>query len=760
MKSTGEMAPDPVSTSEIDALLAGLHHDPHAILGAHPGPDGTVVRALRPLAKSVSLVLDDGSRVPMRHLHQGVFSATVEADLTRDYRLAVDYSSGPELIGDDPYRHLPTLGEMDLHLIAEGRHEELWHALGARVVPELGGTAFSVWAPNARGVRVTGDFNHWDGRAHPMRSLGSSGVWELFVPGLASGEKYKFEICSPDGSWHRKADPMATYAEVPPATASVVFESSYEWADQAWMSARAQIDPLRQPMSVYEVHLGSWQPGLSYRELADELVSYVKDRGFTHVEFMPVAEHPFGGSWGYQVTSYYAPSARFGDPDDFRHLVDELHQAGIGVFVDWVPAHFPRDSWALARFDGTSLYEHPDPHRGEHPDWGTLIFDYGRREVRNFLVANALYWLEEFHIDGLRVDAVASMLYLDYSREPDQWTPNVLGGRENLDAVSFLQEVNATAYKRSSGIVMIAEESTAWPGVTRPVHLGGLGFGLKWNLGWMHDTLAYLARDPLFRRYHHNELTFSMMYAYSENFVLPLSHDEVVHGKGSLLGKMPGDDWKKFASLRALFAYMWAHPGKQLLFMGSEFGQRGEWSQENGLDWAALKGPQHSGLRRLVDYLNAAYRRHPALWRDDFAPGGFSWIDANDAMGNVISFLRSEDDGPPLVCVVNFSGEPHYDYRVGMPKTGLWREVLNTDAVEYGGSGVGNLGSVRTQAQPWHGRPASAVLTVPPLATVWLVHDESGNQSPPKAASVVTKDDAQGERPADGRGTGSTDTGA
>src|SRR5712691_145098 len=686
MKSTGEMAPDPVSTSEIDALLAGLHHDPHAILGAHPGPDGTVVRALRPLAKSVSLVLDDGSRVPMRHVHQGVFSATVEADLTRDYRLAVDYSSGPELIGDDPYRHLPTLGEMDLHLIAEGRHEELWHALGARVVPELGGTAFSVWAPNARGVRVTGDFNHWDGRAHPMRSLGSSGVWELFVPGLASGEKYKFEICSPDGAWRRKADPMATYAEVPPATASVVFESSYEWADQAWMSARAQIDPLRQPMSVYEVHLGSWQPGLSYRELADELVSYVKDRGFTHVEFMPVAEHPFGGSWGYQVTSYYAPSARFGDPDDFRHLVDELHQAGIGVFVDWVPAHFPRDSWALARFDGTSLYEHPDPHRGEHPEWGTLIFDYGRREVRNFLVANALYWLEEFHIDGLRVDAIA--------------------------------------YKRSSGIVMIAEESTAWPGVTRPVHLGGLGFGLKWNLGWMHDTLAYLARDPLFRRYHHNELTFSMMYAYSENFVLPLSHDEVVHGKGSLLGKMPGDDWKRFAGLRALLAYMWAHPGKQLLFMGSEFGQAAEWSQQAGLDWAALGGSLHAGLQRLAIDLNAAYRGSPALWADDFSPDGFGWIDANDSAGNVVSFLRftggAAGGARVLACVANFAGEPHLDYRIGLPSAGRWREVINTDAAAYGGSGVGNLGVIEAVAEPWHGRPASAVLAVPPLGVLWL----------------------------------------
>jgi 1,4-alpha-glucan branching enzyme len=438
---------------------------------------------------------------------------------------------------------------------------------------------------------------------------------------------------------------------------------------------------------------------------------------------MPVAEHPFGGSWGYQVTSYYAPSARFGTPDDFRYLVDRLHQAGIGVFLDWVPAHFPKDSWALASFDGTPLYEHADPRRGEHPDWGTLIFDFGRPEVRNFLVANAVYWLEEFHLDGLRVDAVASMLYLDYSRAPGQWTPNVLGGRENLDAVSFLQEVNATCYKRSAGIVMIAEESTAWPGVTRPAHLGGLGFGLKWNLGWMHDTLAYLSHDPVFRRYHHSELTFSMMYAYSENFVLPLSHDEVVHGKGSLLGKMPGDAWKRFAALRALLAYMWAHPGKQLLFMGSEFGQAAEWSQERGLDWELLRDPAHAGVRNLVDDLNRAYTSQPSLWREDFSPVGFSWIDANDAAGNVVSFLRFADHDPAVACVANFSGSPHYDYRVGLPVPGRWREVINTDAAAYGGSGVGNLGAVDAVTEPWHGRPASAILTLPPLAVLWLVHD-------------------------------------
>ena len=728
---------DPIGEDEIARITAGHHHDPHAVLGAHPGPHGTVIRTLRPLAWSVAAVLPDGTRYAMRHLHDGVFSVTVPSAGVGDYRLAVTYSAdGPELLVDDPYRHLPTPGQMDLHLIGEGRHEELWRVLGARVRPELDGTSFAVWAPSASGVRLIGDFNHWDGKAHPMRSLGSSGVWELFLPGVGSGARYKYEICGPDGSWQRKADPMAAFAEVPPATASVVFESVFDWSDQDWMTARAQRDPLREPMSVYEVHIGSWRPGLSYRQLADALVEYVTERGFTHVEFMPVAEHPFGGSWGYQVTSYYAPSARFGTPDDFRFLVDRLHQAGIGVIVDWVPAHFPKDAWAMARFDGTQLYEHADPRRGEHPDWGTLIFDFGRREVRNFLVANAVYWLEVFHIDGLRVDAVASMLYLDYSRKPGEWTPNVLGGRENLDAVSFLQEVNATCYKRSAGIVMIAEESTAWPGVTRPVHLGGLGFALKWNMGWMHDTLSYLAHDPVYRRYHHNELTFSMMYAYSENFVLPLSHDEVVHGKGSLLRKVPGDDWKRFATLRALFGYMWAHPGKQLLFMGSDFGQDAEWSEQLGLDWAALENPSHAGLQRLVTDLNAAYRQLPSLWREDYSPAGFSWIDANDAFGNVISFLRFAQDAPTVACVVNFSGEPHYDYRVGLPSAGRWREMINSDATDYGGSGVGNMGLVESVAVPWHGRPTSAVLTVPPLGMLWLVHDPSPAPAPPDSPAA------------------------
>jgi 1,4-alpha-glucan branching enzyme len=744
--------------AEIDRLVAGHHHDPHSVLGAHHQKNGRItIRALRPLAKSVTAVLADGNRYPMPHRHEGVFETTLPATVTTvpDYRLVVTYpsdgdetapgdSAAPPCLQDDPYRHMPTVGELDLHLISEGRHEELWRVLGARVRhfaagtqgpfgEGITGTSFAVWAPNARGVRVVGDFNFWDGRSHPMRSLGVSGVWELFVPGVASGTRYKFSICGPDGSWRTKADPLATYAEVAPGTASVVFESSYEWGDVHWLAARGQQQPVTGPMSVYEVHLGSWRPGLSYRELAVQLVEYVTDMGFTHVEFLPVAEHPFGGSWGYQVTSYYAPTSRYGTPDDFRHLVDMLHAADIGVIVDWVPAHFPRDDWALAQFDGTPLYEHSDPRLGEHPDWGTLVFNYARREVRNFLVANAIYWFDEFHIDGLRVDAVASMLYLDYSRKDGEWMPNEFGGRENLAAISFLQEVNATCYKRIPGIMMIAEESTAWPGVSRPVDQSGLGFGFKWNMGWMNDTLEYVERDPIYRQYHHGELTFSLIYAYSENFILPLSHDEVVHGKGSLVSKMPGDEWRRFAGLRALFGYMWAHPGKQLLFMGSEWGQQAEWRENTGLDWWVLEYGVHSGVQRLVRDLNSVYRAQSALWSQDSVPEGFSWIDPNDGASNVLSFLRfgTPMPGPgiagpvlpTLACVVNFSAMPHSSYRIGLPRPGRWREVLNTDSEAYGGSGMGNLGSVVATPEGWNGRPASATIVVPPLGAVWLTPD-------------------------------------
>jgi 1,4-alpha-glucan branching enzyme len=729
-----------LSLGEIERIVAGHHHDPHSVLGAHPGPDGVVIRALRPQAKSVTAVLDDGRRLPMTHVHKGVFAVTVPDEKVPGYRIAATYPRSEfEEVRDDPYRYLPTLGEFDLYLIGEGRHEELWRVLGAHVreIGQATGTSFAVWAPNARGVRVTGDFNYWDGTAYPMRSLGSSGVWELFVPGVTDGAKYKYAICGADGVWRDKADPVASFAERPPATASMVYTSRYTWNDRDWVTARAERQLVREPMSIYEVHLGSWRLGLSYRELATQLVDYVTDLGFTHVEFLPVAEHPFGGSWGYQVTSYYAPTARFGNPDDFRHLVDALHQAGIGVILDWVPGHFPRDEWALARFDGTPLYEHSDPRLGEQPDWGTFLFSFGRIEAHNFLVANAVYWLEEFHVDGLRVDAVASMLYLDYSRKDGEWIPNKYGGRENLDAISFLQEVNATTYKRVPGITMIAEESTAWPGVTRPVYLGGLGFGFKWNMGWMHDTLSYLSQDPVYRQYHHNEITFSLIYAFSENFILPLSHDEVVHGKGSLLGKMPGDEWRRFAGLRSLLAYMWAHPGKQLLFMGSEWGQVSEWSADNGLDWWVLDFDIHQGVQRLSRDLNAIYRQAPALWKLDSSPEGFTWIDSNDAQGNTLSFLRWSDPHTPategsvdgavgqdepgvIACIANFSARPHLEYKVGLPRAGRWREVLNTDAVIYGGSGVGNLGGVEAAPEPWHGLPASATITLPPLGVLWL----------------------------------------
>ncbi|GAT67636.1 1,4-alpha-glucan branching protein GlgB [Planomonospora sp. ID91781] len=707
---------------DLNRLAGGAHHDPHSILGAHPGPGGVTIRALRPLAEKVQ-VLVDGDVHDMEHLDFGVFEVTVPGlDKVPDYRLRVSYAGAEPYEAADPYRFWPTLGEVDLHLIGEGRHERLWEVLGARLMrhQDVDGTAFAVWAPNARGVRVIGDFNHWNGSGHPMRSLGGSGVWELFVPGVGEGARYKFAVLGADSVWREKADPMARRTEVPPATASVVDRSEYGWQDDEWMRARPDRRALEEPMSVYEVHLASWRPGLSYLQLADELVDYVRDMGFTHVELLPVAEHPFGGSWGYQVTSYYAPTSRFGSPDEFRHLVDRLHRAGIGVILDWVPAHFPKDAWALARFDGTPLYEHSDPARGEHPEWGTYIFDFGRKEVRNFLVANALYWLKEFHIDGLRVDAVASMLYLDYSRREGEWTPNQYGGRENLDAVEFLKEMNAVCYREAPGIVTIAEESTAWPGVSRPAYLGGLGFGFKWNMGWMHDTLAYLAHEPVFRQYHHHQMTFSLMYAYSENFVLPLSHDEVVHGKGSLLGKMPGDEWQRFANLRALLAFMWAHPGKQLLFMGGEFGQGAEWSEERGLDWWMLQFDGHKGVQQLVRDLNRVYRETPAMWRLDTSPEGFRWIDADDAPGNVFSFLRQAPDGSAVACVANFSGAPHEDYHLGLPAAGTWTEVVNTDAYAYAGSGIGNLGAVEAVEEPRHGLPYSARLRVPPLGALWL----------------------------------------
>jgi 1,4-alpha-glucan branching enzyme len=716
---------------EIDLVLAREHPDPHSVLGSHPSRQGVVVRAYRPGAHRVRVLADGHEPLETRRMRrEGVFAGTVAgASLPLRYRLEVSDAEGAVHTAADPYSFLPTVGELDLHLAGEGRHEELYRRLGAHVreVDGVPGVGFAVWAPSARSVSVVADFNGWDGRVHQMRSLGGSGVWELFVPGAYDGARYKFEVRWQDGSFHLKADPYAFRTEKPPGTASIVFRSTHGTAADEWPERRTQAHPYREPVSVYEVHLGSWRRNpleggrsLTYLELAAELPAYVADLGFTHVELMPVMEHPFGGSWGYQVTGYFAPTARFGTPDDFRVLVDALHARGIAVILDWVPAHFPHDEFALARFDGTALYEHADPRRGAHPDWGTLIFNYGRHEVRNFLLANALFWLEDYRADGLRVDAVASMLYLDYSRGAGEWLPNVFGGRENLEAVSFLRELNAVVHGRLPGVLMAAEESTAWPGVSRPTDTGGLGFGFKWNMGWMHDTIEYLRREPVHRRFHHDELTFSLVYAFSENFVLPLSHDEVVHGKGSLLHKMPGDRWQQLANLRALYGYMWAHPGKKLLFMGGELAQEREWDHDGSVEWHLLEAPAHEGVQALVRDLNHVYRNEPALWELDAEPDGFGWIESHDADANTLVFARLSREGArTLVCACNFSPVPRPGYQVGLPLGGRWRETLNTDHTRYGGSGVANR-AVDASAGPWHEQPFSAIVTLPPLAAVWL----------------------------------------
>jgi 1,4-alpha-glucan branching enzyme len=724
-----------VETTELDALARREHPNPHGVLGAHPADQGAVIRALRPAASAISAQLEDGSTVELEQIHPGgVFEGFApDAEPPFRYRLEIDYGDVGNFTIDDPYAFGPTIGELDLYLIGEGRHEQIYERLGAHVIEHEGatGTAFAVWAPAARAISVVGEFNSWDGRLHAMRSLGSSGVWELFLPGVEPGVRYKYEILGADGELVLKADPYAQQAEHPPQTASVVFHSEHQWShgDGQWLAQRAEEPPLGRPISIYEVHLGSWRlnplednRSLSYLELADELSAYVKDMGFTHIQLLPVMHHPFSGSWGYQVTGYYAPTPRHGNPDELRQFIERMHAAGIGVILDWVPAHFPRDKFALARFDGTALYEHDDPRRGAHPDWGTLVFNYGRHEVRNFLSSNALFWLREYHADGIRVDAVASMLYLDYSRREGEWIPNEFGGREDLDAVAFLKQLNELIYGREPGIVSVAEESTAWPGVSRPTYLGGLGFGFKWNMGWMHDTLAYFQQEPIYRRYHHHELTFSLMYAFSENFILPLSHDEVVHGKGSLFSKMPGDRWQKLANLRTLFAYMWAHPGKQLLFMGGELAQESEWSHERSLDWHLLERPEHAGIQSLVRDLNRLYREEPALWELDSDPSGFWWIEPNDADANVVAFARQSRDGERVVVfVANLSPVPREAYRLGLPRACRWREAINTDSTFYGGSDLGNLGGVQPEPIPWHGQPVSAELTLPPLAAVWLV---------------------------------------
>ena len=752
MSTVSNINEDAIAVAVRQDVLAAVsnaeYYNPHEVLGGHLGTGkgaGTAtVRVLRPMAKKVTILTKSGE-YEAQHEYNGIFVATIPATKhakskewsVPSYRIRTVEVDGAESVDDDPYRYLPQIGDMDMYLFGEGRHERLWEALGAHVKsitdswglvsPETGkmvkkvtGTSFTVWAPNARAVRVVGNFNYWNGRRHAMRSLGSSGIWELFIPGVGAGEVYKFEIMTQAGNWIMKADPMERSHEVPPNTGSVVVDSDFKWHDNEWLEHRAKTNAHDGPVSIYEVQANSWNRDYdNYRELADHLVDYVQQEGFTHVEFMPLTQYPFSGSWGYQVTGYYAVDSRLGSPDDFKYLVNKLHKAGIGVIMDWVPAHFPKDDFALGRFDGTALYEDPDPLRGEHPDWGTYIFNFGRHEVRNFLVANACFWLSEYHVDALRVDAVSSMLYLDYSREAGQWRPNMYGGRENLEAIDFIKEANATAYKNNPGIMMIAEESTAYQGVTAPTDMGGLGFGLKWNMGWMHDTLQYLKEEPINRRWHHNEITFSMVYAYSEHYVLPLSHDEVVYGKGSLLGKMPGDEWQQFAGLRALLAYQWSHPGKNLLFMGGEIGQSCEWNFNNSLNWHELQWPFHQGVQKLVADLNALYKSSREFWSQDFTPDGFQWLTSDDSDHNTLSYMRIGDNGEEIVVVVNFSGQAWQDYQVALPKGGKWQEILTTDDAKYCGSDIHN-GTFTAAAEEYHSRPYSARITVPALGAVFL----------------------------------------
>ncbi len=694
-----------------------------------------VVRALQPHAASVDLLRPGFDAAPMTRVHpDGVFEASVQTDaqpLFFDYRLRVRYTDGLEHEIDDPYRYGPLMDETDLDLFARGEDHHAWRHLGSHVMTEGAATGvhFAVWAPNASRVSVIGDFNRWDGRVHPMRLLLPYGVWAIFIPGLGDGECYKYEVRTGSGQLMQKQDPYGQRFEVPPLSATIVHEPREQpWTDHWWMDDRRNFGCwLDRPMSIYEVHLGSWarvpEEGdrfLTYRELADRLVPYVKEQGFTHIELLPVLEHPFLGSWGYQVTGFFAPTSRFGAPDDFKAFVDACHRAGIGVLLDWVPGHFPRDMHSLASFDGTALYEHADPRRGEHRDWGTLIFNYGRNEVRSFLLSSARYWLDEFHIDGLRADAVASMLYLDYSRNEGEWLPNQYGGRENLEAIDFLHRMN-TLVHAVPGVISAAEESTAWPAVSRPVYLGGLGFTYKWNMGWMHDILQYASLDPIHRRWWHNEVTFSMLYAYHENFILPFSHDEVVHGKGSMIGKMPGDEWQRFANLRTLYTFLFTHPGKKLMFMGAEFGQVREWNYDGSLEWHVLQYPVHSGVSRLVKDLNRVYRSEPSLYELDYDPSGFQWIDCNDNENSVFSFIRrARDPGDCTVTVLNFTPVPRMEYRIGVPEPGRYRELINSDSELYAGSNMGNGGGVTSEPVPAHGQPHSLKLVLPPLAGLIL----------------------------------------
>ena len=726
-----------LNRAEYDSLVQLKHATPHSLLGMHPLGEGVVVRALIPGARTVEAVPTHEKGMPTislarlgdSDLFEGV---TKKASRVFAYDLVVTGKDGSSWQTRDPYSFLPTLGEEDLYLFGQGDERRIFDKLGAqlRVVDGVAGTSFAVWAPNAKRVSVVGDFNQWDGRRHSMRRLGASGVWEIFVPSVGVGAHYKFELVTAEDRMMLKTDPFGFFFEKPPKNAAIVWDTrTFVWSDEAWMKRRREADAFHSPMSIYEVHLGSWRKksvaeSLSYRELSGVLVDYVRKMNFTHVEFLPAAEHAYYPSWGYQVTGFYAPTSRYGTPEDFQFLVNALHEAGIGVLVDWVPAHFPRDDWALAKFDGTALYEHEDPRKGAHQDWGTLIFNYGRHEVKNFLTANALFWCERFHIDGLRVDAVASMLYLDYSRKAGEWLPNKHGGRENLEAIDFLRHFNHVVHTAHPGVVTIAEESTAWPQVTRPPESGGLGFSFKWDMGWMHDTLSYFKREPVHRQHHQNDLTFAMLYNAHENYVQPLSHDEVVHGKLSLLGRMPGDDWQAFANLRALFGYQWTIPGKKLVFMGDEFGQRAEWNENTELSWRLLgEGRFHCGLQRFVEDLNKLYRAEPALWDGDCGAEGFRWIDSADHANSIFSYARSTRDGSSQILVLlNLTPVLRANYRVGLPRAGHWDEVLNSDAEIYGGGNKGNRGGVHASGIPMHNQPQSAEFNLPPLSVSLFKH--------------------------------------
>ena len=721
------------SKAEVLALLEARHGDPFAFLGRQPAGGGrTLIRGFQPAAASARCVLPDGTILEAERIHHhGLFELLLPPEKTESgYEWEFTNFEGTTWKTPDPYAFGPLLGSQDMYYFREGTHRRLYDCLGAHpmTIDGVKGTRFAVWAPNARRVSVVGDFNQWDGRVHPMRLRIEGGIWELFLPLVGPGDHYKFEILSPENQVVVKSDPMAVFSQHGAQTASLVFDLGlYPWQDQEWLQKRTRNDLYHEPMSIYEVHPGSWKRvptegnrWQTWRELADDLIPYVKGLNFTHIELMGVAEHPFDGSWGYQVTGYYAPTSRFGNPDDFRYFVDKCHQNGIGVILDWVPGHFPKDAHGLARFDGTALYEHEDPRQGEHQDWGTLIFNYGRNEVRNFLVANALFWMAEYHIDGLRVDAVASMLYLDYSRKAGEWLPNAHGGRENLEAIAFMKELNRVCYEEHPGTTIIAEESTAWPGVSKPVDAGGLGFGFKWNMGWMNDSLKYMAEDPIHRKYHHGKATFSMLYAYDENFILVLSHDEVVHGKGSLINKMPGDRWQKFANLRMFYGWMWAHPGKKLLFMGSEFGQWSEWKNDTSLDWHLFLGEEHAGLQKLVRDLNYLYTTRPALNALDHQPGGYEWLDANDGDNSIFTFTRTEPSGQKIYVAINATPVPRPGYRLGVSHAGSYREHLNSDAKDYGGSGLVNAHAMQAEQMPWQGQPWSIQFDLPPLAAVYL----------------------------------------